>query len=282
MEELEYESCVRGYHIYRSVWNAMPEEIFPCSIEEGNTKDRYVVSIVKRDMDVIGHVPRKISAACCIFIRRGGSISCKVTSKCRYSHDLPQGGLEVPCILTFKGTDSEMMKLKKLLNTPCSQNSVVDRIKRKQNDSKVQQDGKPSKICNYSTIKNENYEDYCDDDHGQPWLQFGNRTLDWNDKKCLLNKEELTDKHKHIDFAQTILKATFSKVFFKYRIKVLAFLFIPDIEISKISKKLIRLLLNLIIATPWLTKIISCQGLGSLLLTQDILLCGYFNNAFPL
>ena len=109
----------------------MPVEIFPCSIEEGNTKDRYVVSIVKRDMDVIGHVPRKISAACCIFIRRGGSISCKVTSKCRYSHHLPQGGLEVQCILTFKGTDSEMMKLKKLLNTPCSQNSVVDRSKRK-------------------------------------------------------------------------------------------------------------------------------------------------------
>ena len=48
MEEFDYESCVQGYHIYKSDWNAIPGEIFPCEIEEGNTKDRYAVSIVKR------------------------------------------------------------------------------------------------------------------------------------------------------------------------------------------------------------------------------------------
>ena len=58
---------------------------------------------------------------------------------------------------------------------------------------------------------------------------------------------------------------------------ILAFLLILDIEMLKILKKL-----NLIIRTPCLTKITSCQGLGSLLLTQDILLYGYFHNAFPL
>ena len=66
-----------------------------------------------------------------------------------------------------------------------------------------------------------------------------------------------------------------SRYFLKYHIKVLTFLLILDIEIPKILKKLTRLLLNLIIRTPCLTEIISCQGLGSLLLTQDILLRGY-------
>ena len=48
MEELNDELCVRGYYVYKSDWNAIPGEIFPCEIEEGNAKDRYAVSIIKR------------------------------------------------------------------------------------------------------------------------------------------------------------------------------------------------------------------------------------------
>ena len=67
------------------------------------------------------------------------------------------------------------------------------------------------------------------------------------------------------------------EIFFKYRIKVSAFLLIPDIEIPKISKKLTRLLLDLIITAPWLTKITSCQQGG-----WAVLYSVYFHNAFPL
>ena len=52
-------------------------------------------------LQVVGHVPRRISSICSIFIRRGGFIKCTVTSHWCYSSDLPQGGLEVPCKLTF-------------------------------------------------------------------------------------------------------------------------------------------------------------------------------------
>ena len=41
------------------------------------------------------------------FLRRGGTISCEITGRRKYSHDLPQGGLEVPCVLTFKGDACE-------------------------------------------------------------------------------------------------------------------------------------------------------------------------------
>ena len=48
------------------------------------------------------------------FLRRGGTISCEITGQRKYSRDLPQGGLEVPCVLTFKGDEKEIKKLMQL------------------------------------------------------------------------------------------------------------------------------------------------------------------------
>ena len=39
-----------------------------------------------------------------LFLRRGGTIECAVTGHCKYSAELAQGGLEVPCSLLFKAT----------------------------------------------------------------------------------------------------------------------------------------------------------------------------------
>ena len=61
---------------------------------------------VLKDGQTVGHIPRKISMTCSIFIRRGGFISCEVVGERQYSADLPQGGLEVPCGLRFKGQSS--------------------------------------------------------------------------------------------------------------------------------------------------------------------------------
>ena len=57
-----------------------------------------IVAVVKANITV-GHVPRKISSVCSIFLRRGGSITCQVTGRRRFSEDLSQGGLEIPCVL---------------------------------------------------------------------------------------------------------------------------------------------------------------------------------------
>ena len=43
-----------------------------------------------------------------LFIRRGGTIECIVTGTRRYSSDLPQGGLEIPCRLLFSGEKKEI------------------------------------------------------------------------------------------------------------------------------------------------------------------------------
>ena len=57
-----------------------------------NLADRFAVAVMKGGT-VVGHIPRKISNVCSIFIRKGGSIFCLTTGS-RFSSDLPQGGLE--------------------------------------------------------------------------------------------------------------------------------------------------------------------------------------------
>ena len=57
---------------------------------------------------VVGHLPRKFSAVFSLFLRSHGGITCKVNGSRRFSRDLPQGGLENPCILMFSGQGSKV------------------------------------------------------------------------------------------------------------------------------------------------------------------------------
>ena len=93
-DSVETTCCVRGYHVYYCIWEAAVGDQLNCERELDNVKDRYAVA-VKKDGAVIGHLPRKISKICSLFLRRGGIIQCSVTGNRRYSTDLPQGGLEI-------------------------------------------------------------------------------------------------------------------------------------------------------------------------------------------
>ena len=99
--------------MYKDRWDAAIGEVLACEREPHNVEDRYAVA-VKKDEAIIGHLPRNLSRVCSLFIRRGGSIECTVTGARRYSADLPQGGLEIPCLLLFKASPKEVKKLKKL------------------------------------------------------------------------------------------------------------------------------------------------------------------------
>ena len=55
-----------------------------------------------------------MSATCSLFLRKGGSIFYQVSGSRRYSQDLPQVGLEIPCLLRFRGTAKDIQKMKKL------------------------------------------------------------------------------------------------------------------------------------------------------------------------
>ena len=71
--------------------------------------DRYAVVTKKPALGVIvGHLPKKISRRCSIFILRGGAIKATVTGRRHDSSDLAQGGLEIPCKLKFCGEPKEI------------------------------------------------------------------------------------------------------------------------------------------------------------------------------
>jgi len=82
----EIEAMVRGYHIYKDVWSAVIDEELLCKREDGNRFDPFAVAVCNGDI-VIGHVPRKISSVCSLYIRRGGEIHCRVTGSRRFSAD---------------------------------------------------------------------------------------------------------------------------------------------------------------------------------------------------
>ena len=94
------DSVIQGYHVYKEIQEASCGQIFPCLQETGNALDPFAVSIV-RDGDIIGHVPRKISAAYPLFssLQNRGSIKCTVPGSRQFSRDLAQGRLAVQYIL---------------------------------------------------------------------------------------------------------------------------------------------------------------------------------------
>ena len=106
----EIESMVCGYHCYNAIWDATIGEELPCKLPE----DRFAVAVVRGEVTV-GHVPKRISSICSSFLWRGGTITCKITGTRRYSADLPQGGLEIPCQLRFEGNNKDLDKAKSLV-----------------------------------------------------------------------------------------------------------------------------------------------------------------------
>jgi len=81
-------------------------KVLPCSREHGNREDPYAVAI-KKDVSAVGHLPRAISCICSIFMCKHGTITCviTVTRRLKFSSDLLQGGLELPCKYTFTGLE---------------------------------------------------------------------------------------------------------------------------------------------------------------------------------
>ena len=79
LSTLEVESMVRGYHVYKDLWTAVVGEELQCGRESENFRDPFAVA-VKKNSDTVGHVPRRISTVCSMFLRRGGSIHCRVSA----------------------------------------------------------------------------------------------------------------------------------------------------------------------------------------------------------
>ena len=104
--------------MYQSIWpNPSRDDELTTEWEPGNAHDTHAVAIRKNISGVliaVGHVPKTISRASSIFIRRGNSV---VNGHRRYSADLEKGGLEISCILTYIiDEENEFTKAKTIFN----------------------------------------------------------------------------------------------------------------------------------------------------------------------
>ena len=124
MYTVKLNSCVRGYHVYKENWTAGIGEVLSCARDRGNREDPYAVAI-KKEGSVVGHVPRAISCICTIFIRKHGTITCTITGTRRFSSDLPQGGLELPCEYTFSGSEDIVRTTRKRI---MEENTAVNEV----------------------------------------------------------------------------------------------------------------------------------------------------------
>ena len=199
MEDYEYsfESCVRGHHISKEFWSPTLGEELRCEREVDNTHDPYAVAVKKGQL-IVGHVPRKISAACSLFLQIGnGSITSTITGNRQYSQDLPQGGLELPCILKFRGESKYIDKIKILLPTAPSEHNDEPPTKKR-------------KTPNQEIIVDEDLEPTFSTLIPSCWVSFSNLILTDEDQAILTEGRELNDKHIH--FAQLLIKNQFRNI----------------------------------------------------------------------
>ena len=123
---------------------------------------------------------------CSLFLQRNGSIVCHVTGNKRYSKDLPQGGLEIPCVLTFKGESKRTSKAKQLME-------------------KAFATGDPQPVKRRKLDESSTSSMFLSD-----WVQVGNIVLSTSDKQNILNGDMLNDLF--IECAQQLLKKQFPTV----------------------------------------------------------------------
>ena len=94
MATFTMESCVRGYHVYGERWIPVVGEVLGCTGEPGNRKVSYAVAVCK-DSATVGYLPLKYARllldVSLFFLRRGGTISCEITGRRKYSGELRHG-----------------------------------------------------------------------------------------------------------------------------------------------------------------------------------------------
>ena len=178
------ESCVRGYHIFQHTWIPIHGEVLSCSRERGNRSDPFAVA-VKKGEDIVGHVPRRFSCASSLFLQSGGLLACEVTGDRRYSRDLLQGGMEIPCVYTFSGVPD----LVHAAVTEVFENDIKPEV------VDITDHNRPTDVL--STSK-------------EVWVKIQDITLTLEDKHIVLDGLRLKDQH--INSVHRLLKQQFPSI----------------------------------------------------------------------
>ena len=74
-EHLEINSFMRGYHVYMNIWDAVIGEKLELVREPTNLQDQTAVA-VKKDQQIVGHIPKRLSSAMFHFLSRPCNSGC--------------------------------------------------------------------------------------------------------------------------------------------------------------------------------------------------------------
>ena len=77
METFAFASAVRGYHVYKDVWETLIGKKLVAKREFNNPIDKHAVKVVK-DNETVGHLPREFSRITWYFLASSGEISAEV------------------------------------------------------------------------------------------------------------------------------------------------------------------------------------------------------------
>jgi isopropylmalate/homocitrate/citramalate synthase len=82
--EFNFESSIRGYHVYKSIWTYEISEKLRCDREENNANDNFAVKLVLNDGNK-EHVPIELSKVLIFFLKEVAELS-KLNSICCSMH----------------------------------------------------------------------------------------------------------------------------------------------------------------------------------------------------
>ena len=103
VKEYQHKSTVKGFHVYKEIWNPVEGEVLDTRMEPENPTDKYAVCIEKNG-NVVGHLPKgkygRFSKTIFFFLRADEYGSCKV--RINKSKAINHGdGIEIECALEF-------------------------------------------------------------------------------------------------------------------------------------------------------------------------------------
>ena len=196
----EKQSCVRRFHIYKSVWTPCIGEILSCSRETSNLHDQFAVKVLKVETDsqaIVGHLPRSISSTCSIFFeeRRNHILQNQRNKKIfeRFSTGRIRSSLYVS--IRSRGRLVDCRKLRKSFYHSEKQKSEIETPSKKIKLENKENEGGGNKIspdCLWVSLKDSRIELYDCDNQG------------------IVKGHKLNDLH--ILFGQSLLKNQFPEV----------------------------------------------------------------------
>ena len=100
---LSLQAAVRGFHVYKAIWEPKDSEVLACSHEENNLHDPFAIKTCQFNSGKIdGHLPMELSRISKFILDRGAKIDVKLPETHYRRSPLVQGGLEIPCDLVIR------------------------------------------------------------------------------------------------------------------------------------------------------------------------------------